>query len=229
MKRLAVFLPIFFLSCAAITPTAAPPPAGELAPLLAQNSCAPHVLMTGRATINVGGERLAARAALLVSRPARLRLTLSDALGSVWFLATADEENLFYASPAHGARETFPRRAGAPIRLGGERYWAEDFIDNFPPCLDPAVLREGELRYSNGALRHERDGVKRRWEFYPGGRIKSILLLRPAAAPARFEFAYGEERGAFSVTINGASEFHFTRVTEVDPPPVSAFGPPVEN
>ncbi len=47
----------------------------ELAPLLSQNRCVPHALMTGHAIINVGGERLSVRATLLVSRPARLRLT----------------------------------------------------------------------------------------------------------------------------------------------------------
>lgn len=229
MKKLALFLPLLLLSCAAIRPHAVSPAARELAPLLSQNRCAPHVLMTGHATITVGGERMSARAILLVSRPARLRLTVSDTLGSTLFLATADEERLFYAAPAKTLRETSPRHAGAPIRFGGETYWAEDFVENLPPCLDPALLREGNASYSNADLRHEWKGVKRRWEFYPDGRIKSLSLLRPASAPIRFEFAYTEGDGAaFSVIINRATEFYFTRVTEVDPPPVSAFREPEE-
>lgn len=229
MKIFAALLPLVLLSCAAVTPSAAPPAARELAPLLSQNRCASHALMTGNATITVDGERLAARVTLLVSRPARLRLSLSDTMGSTWFLATADEERLFYAAPAQGIRETVPRHAAAPIRFGGERFWTEDLIENLPPCLDPALLRDGDASFSNNALKHERGGVKRRWEFYPDGRIKSLSMLRPAAAPVRFEFAYGEAGAAFSVTINRAAEFHFTRVTEVDPPPVSAFSPPGEH
>lgn len=229
MNKLAALLPFLLLSCAAIQPHAASPAAEELAPLLSQNRCASHALMTGHATLAVDGRRLPARAVLLVSRPARLRLTLSDTLGSAWFLVTADEDRLFYAAPAQAMRESSPRRAGMPIRLGGEPYWAEDFIENLPPCLDPALLREGDLRYSNTTLRHEREGVKRRWDFYPDGRIKRLSLLRPAAAPVRFEFVYHEESGnAFSVVINRAAEFHFTRVTEVDPPPASAFREPEE-
>lgn len=228
MKKLSALLPLLLISCAAITPRAAAPDAPELAPLLSQNLCMPHALMTGNATLTVGGERLAARVALLVSRPGRLRLTMGDTLGSTWFLATADEESLFYAAPAQGARETFARREGAPIRLGGKPYWAEDFIDNLPPCLDPAFFTEGNANYSNKTLRHERSGVTRRWKFYPNGRIKNLLLLRPSVAPILFEFAYGEGGNTFSVTINRAVEFHFTRVTEIDPPPVSAFRPPEE-
>lgn len=236
MVKLAALLPLLLLSCAAITPPAAPPAEGrpilgterELAPLLAQNRCTSHAQMTGHVILTVDGKPLAARVALLVSRPSRLRLTLADMMGSTWFLATADEERLFYASPSQGARETFPRRAGAPIRLGGEQYWAEDFVDNLPPCLDPVLLGEGKATYSDQTLRQERDGVKRRWDFYPGGRIKSLSLLRAAAPPVRFEFAYGEEGAGFSVTVNRAAEFHFTRVTEVDAPPASAFRPPEE-
>lgn len=229
MNKLAVLLPLLLLSCAGIRPQAAPPAPRELDSLLPRNRCAPHALMTGRATINIGDERLSARATLLVSRPARLRLTLSDALGSALFLATADEERLFYAAPAQALRESFPRRAGAPIRVGEETYWADDFVENLPPCLDPALLGEGDARYSNATLRHEWKGVKRRWEFYPDGRIKSLSLLRPASAPVRFEFAYAEGEGAaFSVVINRAAEFYFTRVTEVEPPPDSVFREPVE-
>lgn len=226
MNRLAALLPILLLSCATATPLPAPPAAGELALLLAQNGCSPHVLMTGRALIPVGGEQVSTRAAVLVSRPDRLRLTLSDALGSAWFLATADEERIFYAAPAQGMRDVFSRRAGAPIRLGGERYWTEDLTGNLPHCLDPATLRAGNLRYSSGVLRHEGGGIKRRWEFYPDGRIKTLSLLRPAVPPARFEFAYGAEAGELTVKINGSATFHFTRVTEVEPPPASAFKPP---
>ncbi len=226
MKKSAALLPLLLLSCAAVTPSATPPAARDLAPLFSQNHCAPHALMTGRATITLGGDKLATQAALLISRPARLRLTLADTLGSTWFLATADEENLFYAAPTQGTSEMLPRQGGSPIRLGGERYWAEDFIGNLPPCLDSALLRDGSVRYSNGALVHEQGGVRRRWEFYPDGRIKNLSLLRPAAPPARFEFTYAGEGMAFNVTINHAAEFHFTRVTEVDPPPDSAFRPP---
>lgn len=229
MKKLAALLPLLLLSCAAIRPHTAPPLPGELAPLLSQNHCVSHALMTGQAIITIGGERVTARAAMLISRPTRLRLTLGDALGSAWFLATADEERLFYAAPAQGIRETSPRHAGAPIRFGGEQYWAEDFVENLPPCLDPVLLREGETRYSNAILRHERNGVGRHWEFYPDGRIKRLTVLRPAAAPARFDFAYDEGGGAaFSVVINRTAEFHFNRVMEVEPPPGSAFREPGE-
>lgn len=227
MKKLAALLPLLLLSCAAINPHATPPTAPELAPLLSQNRCASNALMTGHATITLGGKRLAALVTLLVSRPARLRLTLGDTLGGTWFLATADEEYLFYAAPAQGVRETFPRHAGVPIRLGEEQFWAEDFVENLPPCLDPALLREGVTGYSHTTLRHDQGGITRSWEFYPDGRIKRLTLIRPAAAPVRFEFAYNEGGGAtFSVAINHTAEFHFTRVTEVDPPPDAAFREP---
>ncbi len=226
MKKSAALLPLLLLSCAAVTPPAAPPTARELAPLLSKNRCSANVLMTGRATITVDGSPLPTRASLLVSRPARLRLTLADTLGSTWFLATADEEVLFYAAPSQGTSETLPRHGDSPIWLGGKRYWAEDFIDNLPPCLDPALLRDSNAGYSDGILMQEKEGIQRRWKFYPDGRIKNVLLLRPAAPPIRFEFAYAEDGMGFSVTINRSAEFHFTRVTEIDTPPDSAFRPP---
>ena len=228
-KTIVAVLLVLVAACASAPPkTAAPMRTDlenrELAAILSANPYQPSARMAGWADIQTPTGWMHAKTAVVVNRPHNLKVTLFDPFGSAWFMALANDRNIFYAAPNGGVRSLLPRKEGHPIKIGGFSVNPDDIIMNISPGIEAQSLEGAKMVFRKNGLHLQQEGVSRDLEFDAEKRLIKSVVVRYGQAPLRVTYAYGP--ADLTVQLNSDLRFRFSRVERMDEIPEGFFDVP---
>ncbi|GMT41874.1 MAG: hypothetical protein IEMM0002_0285 [bacterium] len=180
--------------------------------------------MSGRAEILTDGVWVKSKAALIVSRPDSMRVTLFEPTGTAWFVGIANAQYLGFAVPAENVYKVLRKGKGVNIRIGRLKFQPDDFLRFIQPGLELEWLEKSHVTITQSGLRVVRKYIVYNLELDGRQRLKSVLIKRPDIGPVRYSYEYLES-GGYTVEMDGKIRFEITRMVKNAHLPDSLFDP----
>ena len=213
--RLIVFLILFLpsvTSCVSAPKKMSESEKSGLAPFLKKNPYHPSVKMFGKVSLRDMNSGIDSRASILLQRPDSFRITFSDAIGTAWFLAVSNRDELGIFIPSKGVEKIVSNdESDGIIEIGRLKISESDLLRFIHPGLEERWLWGGELSMDGDALLVAFPKVTYKLRFDEYKRLLSVEIVRPASPAIDVSYIYKPE-GGLRVELGGFAKFDFKKV-----------------
>ncbi|MDH5541338.1 MAG: hypothetical protein OEY64_00065 [Nitrospinota bacterium] len=224
--RISSFLLLIMLavsSCATSPAKDQAPEGSAMTVLLEKNRYVQSVKMSGSVSLKNMNLPVDSRATILFKRPNSFRVTFFDPIGTAWFLAVSNSEELGLFIPSEGRKEIWPSGSEKGlVKIGPLKISKADFLRFIYPGLEERWLWQGGSAMRGEILWVNFPEAEYKLRFDAEKRLSRVEITREGSADISVSYTYRPD-GGLSVELGSLVKFEFEKIEIVEDIPANLF------